>query len=67
MMKALQDILDGYGLGISKEQLVKKVYSRLSLDGHECYILNERYIGVDGVEYQFIKSRKECRWIAKEF
>ena len=66
-MRELQDFVNGYGLGISKEKLIVKAYRQLSADGHDCYILNDRYIGIDGKEYQLIKSRKEDRWIAKEF
>ena len=64
-MKALQNFVNQFGLGISKEQLITKAYYSLSRE-HECYIINDRYINIDGVEYQVIKSRKENRWIVKE-
>ena len=66
-MKALQDFVNGYGFGISKEKLIVKAYRQLSADGHDCYILNDRYIGVDGEEFQLIKSRKHDAWIVKPF
>lgn len=66
-MTALQNFIDNYGFGISKEKLIEKAYRQLSVDGHDCYIINDRYIGIDGKEYQIIKSRKQNGWIAKEF
>ena len=66
-MTELQNFVNGFGFGISKEKLIEKAYRQLSADGHDCYILNGRYIGIDGKEYQLIKSRKHDAWIAKEF
>lgn len=66
-MTALQNFVDGYGFGISKEKLIIKAYRQLSADGHNCYIINDKYIGIDGEEFQLIKSRKEDRWIVKKF
>lgn len=66
-MTALQNFVNNFGLGISKEKLVEKAYRQLSVDGHDCCILNGKYLIIDGKEYQLIKSKKENRWIAKEF
>ena len=66
-MQALQNFVDGYGIRISKEKLIEKAYRQLTADGHDCYIINEKYIGIDGKEYQIIKSGKQNRWIVKEF
>lgn len=66
-MKELQNFVDGYGFGISKEKLVEKAYWQMRAEGHDCYIINDRYIGIDGKEYQLIKSRKQNRWIVKEY
>lgn len=66
-MKELQAFVDGYGFGISKKKLVERAYWQMVADGHDCYIINDLYIGVDGGEYQLIKSRKQNRWIVKEF
>lgn len=65
-MEALQRFVDQFGLGISKEALVERAYRQLELEGHSCCIVNERYIEVDGTEYQLIKSRKQGGWIVKE-
>ena len=66
-MNALQNFVDKYGLWISKEELIEKAYRQLSVDGHKCYIINDKYINVDGQDFQLIKSRKKDRWIVKEF
>lgn len=64
-MERLQEIINGYGFGISKKELIRTAYRILDSEGHDTYILNDLYIGIDGNEYQIIKSRKEDRWIAK--
>ena len=66
-MTALQNYIDGFGFGISKKKLIENAYRQLTADGHRCYIINDLYIGIDGEEFQIIKSRKQNRWIAKEF
>ena len=66
-MNALQNFVNGFGFGISKEELIHKAYRQLTADGHACFIINEKYINVDGEDLQLIKSRKENRWIAKAF
>ena len=66
-MATLQNFVNNFGLGISKEQLISKAYRQLTTDGHDCCIINDRYIRIDGKEYQLIKSHKEDRWIVKAF
>ena len=66
-MEELQRFVDGFGLGISVEKLASKAYNEMSKMGHEVWIVNDRYLAVDGHEYQFIQSRKNNRWIVKEF
>ena len=61
----IQGIVDFYGLGISKEKLAEKAYRVLEMNGHDCYILNGKYIGVDGEEFQFIKNKVNGCWIVK--
>jgi len=65
-MTRLKEIINGYGFGISKKNLIEKAYRILEAEGHDAYILNDIYIGIDGTEYQIIKSRKQNGWIAKE-
>lgn len=61
----LQGFVDFYGLGISKEKLADKAYWFMQGNGHDCYVLNGKYIGVDGEEFQFIKSKANGCWIVK--
>ncbi len=65
-MERLQQIINGFGFGITKEKLIEKACRALEAEGHTVYILNDKYIGIDGYEYQVVKSAKEHRWIAKE-
>lgn len=65
-MERLQQIINGFGFGITKEKLIEKAYRVLEAEGHTVYILNDKYIGIDGYEYQVVKNAKEHRWIAKE-
>ena len=65
VISEIQGFVDFFGLGISKEKLAEKTFYFLDKNGHDCWILNGKYIGYDGEEFQFIKSRKEDRWIVK--
>lgn len=62
----LQGFVDNFGLGISKEKLASKAYFYMENNGHECFTINEKYISIDGEEFQFIKSRATDKWIVKE-
>lgn len=65
-MKFLQDELDKYGLGISKERLTEQMYRAARNNGGDVYTVNDRYLAVNGkngiVEFQFIKSNAEGKW-----
>lgn len=65
-IEKIQNFIDDWGLGLSVKDLAEKAYRFMEAEGHDSYVLNERYIGVDDVEYRFIKSRKENRWVVKE-
>ena len=64
----VMDAHDGMGMVAAHammKKLIEKAYRILDAEGHHTYILNDLYIGIDGAEYQIIKSRKQDRWIAK--
>lgn len=65
-IEKIQNYIFNWGLGLTVRDLAIKVYEFMEAEGHESYILNDRYIGVDGVEYRFIKNRREGRWVVKE-
>ena len=65
VISEIQGFVDFFSFGINREKLAEKAYRYMEANGHECYILNGKYIGVDGEEFQFIKSTKEGRWIVK--
>lgn len=66
MIQKIQKFVDGYGIGMSKEQLADKVYRFLDRE-HDVCLINERYISVDGEEFQFIKSKAQSRWIVNQY
>ena len=61
----LQGFVDSFGIGWSKEKMAEKAYRFMESNGHQCYILNGKYIGVDGEEFQFIRSQKNACWVVK--
>ena len=68
MKTNLENFVNTYGIGISVEKLVSKVYFFLtSIRGSDdgICVVNDRYLEVDGTTYQFIKSRKTSSWKVK--
>ena len=65
-MERLQKIVNEFGFGITKEKLIERAYRALVAEGCNVYILNDKYIGIDGYEYQVIKSTKKGHWVVKE-
>lgn len=63
MKELLQKEANKYSLNVSKKELVNEVYNVIE----DCCIFNDIYLEVNGVKYQFIKSKKENKWIVKEF
>lgn len=66
-MQELQNFVDKFGFGISVQKLADKAYRQMALLGHDVCMVNERYLEVDGTTYLFSKSRKNNRWVIKEF
>lgn len=67
MREKIQAIVNNFGLGISVQELADKVYCQLAADGDNPCIVNERYIGVNGANFQLVKSKAKGQWIVKEF
>ena len=70
--EALKDYVAGFGTGISVEKFVTMVYRFLTKIAdsemrEKILILNDRYLVVDGVRYQFIRKRSAGRWEVKTF
>lgn len=64
-IEKMQDFVNGYGIGMTKQDLVSELYWYLKEQGHEVCVLNDKYLIVDGTDYQFIKSNKTRSWIVK--
>lgn len=67
IMETLQNFVNGFGIGISKEDLVLQTYYFMKAQGHECYTISDnKYLGVNGVDYKFIRSKAKNCWTVKE-
>ena len=66
-MKEFQNFVDGFGFGISVKELVIKAYRHLRSMGYDTCIVNDRYLEIGRTTYYISKSRKNNRWIVKEF
>lgn len=67
MREKIQAIVNNFGFGISVQELAEKVYWQLVADGENPCIVNDRYIEVNGANFQLIKARAKGHWVVKEF
>lgn len=67
IMETLQNFVNGFGIGISKEDLVLQAYYFMKAQGYECYTISDnKYLGVNDVDYKFIRSKAKNCWTVKE-
>lgn len=66
-MFELQNFVNQFGFGISKNELCEKACSAMTAQGFDACVLNEKYLEVNGVNYQFTKNRKTNSWVVKAF
>lgn len=66
MKNKLQEMVAGYGFGLKVEDLVRRMYWSLVAEGLRPCIVNDRYIEVEGVYYQFKKTRSKGHWTVVE-
>ena len=67
MLNKLQDMVSKYGFGLSVRDLASDIYWALYAEGFKPCIVNERYIEIDGVTYQFRKTRTKGHWTVVSF
>lgn len=67
MKNKLQEVVAGYGFGLTVENLVRQIYWSLVAEGLRPCIVNARYIEVEGITYQFKKTRSKGHWTVVEF
>ena len=68
MKEMLQEMVNGYGFGISVEEFVEIIYHKVSrMQKYDVGILNERYLEVDGRDFQFRKTISKGHWTVVEF
>lgn len=56
MLKVIESIANKYNAGMKKEELIRRVYHDLVNSGIKAAILNNRYLIVDGQNYQIRKK-----------
>lgn len=61
----IQNYLNGFGAGISKEKIVSKVYWFLNFHGINSCILNDKYIEIENHVFEFIRKRSTDSWLVK--
>lgn len=66
MRDKLQEMVAGYGFGINVKELVHRVYGYLAAEGLKPCIVNDRYLEIEGVTYQFRKTRTKGCWTVVE-
>lgn len=66
MKDKLQEMISSYGFGISLRALVSEIYHKLVAEGEHPCIVNERYLKVNGITYQLLKTRSKGHWTVKE-
>ena len=67
MLKKIQNMVNCYGFGLSTKDIASEIYWQLEAQGFDPCIVNERYIEIDGVTYQFRKARTKGHWTVVSF
>ena len=67
MLNKLQDMVSKYGFGLSVRDLTSDIYWELKAQGFNPCIVNDRYIEIEGVTYQFRKTRTKGHWSVVSF
>ena len=67
VMNAIHEEANKFGLGMSTEALVSKLYFAMTARGFDVCILNDRYLNCNGCNYQLRKTRSKGCWTVKEF
>lgn len=69
MKKVIENELVNKSLNHKVEELVDYLYVMVSFSPfvENIAILNDKYLTVNGVNYQFKKDNKNNKWIVKEF
>lgn len=65
MKNTIETIAKGFSTNIKVEELADKVYNIIGKDNTNAAILNDKYLMVDEVSYQF--RRKNNQWTVQTF
>lgn len=61
----IQNYINNFGTGISKENMVTKIHRYLIGSGIDNCILNDKYIEVENHIFEFIRKRSINSWLVK--
>ena len=66
MIKNLvQNFVNGFGTGCSKEKMIANVYRFLEHRNIDCCILNDKYLEFDNYLVELIRKRSIGIWVVK--
>lgn len=51
IINAIYEEANKYGFGMSVEEMASKIYLALNAEGYDAYIVNDRYISCNGLNY----------------
>lgn len=61
----IQNFVNGFGTGCSKEKMIENVYWFLHNNDVDCCILNDKYIEYEGHVIELIRKRSIGIWVVK--
>lgn len=62
----IEQAVSNFGTGISTKKMVSKLYWLLYGQVKNVHIVNEKYISVNGREFQLIRRKSKGMWEVKE-
>lgn len=62
----IKGFVANYGTGVSTEKMVSMIYRFLTGQVKNVHIVNDKYISVNGREFQLIRRKSKGMWEVKE-
>lgn len=65
-LNSIQNVVNATRYDKNKERFVSNLYWNLKAAGFDVCILNDKYLIIDGIDFQFINSKKNYTYTAKQ-